>query len=113
MPTLLDPDQLNLMLDALDTAYDHIVVVARTARRGPCSRRSRAASTPASSSPRASGARRAPTQPGTFLGFEVTDIELFRLERPLAGQVAQERLARVTKRRRGALGLKASRVARG
>ncbi len=27
--TLLDPDQLNLTLDALDTAYDHIVVVAR------------------------------------------------------------------------------------
>ncbi len=26
---LLDPDQLNLTLDALDTAYDHIVVVAR------------------------------------------------------------------------------------
>ncbi len=27
---LLDPDQLNLTLDALDTAYDHIVVVARS-----------------------------------------------------------------------------------
>jgi hypothetical protein len=33
--------------------------------------------------------------PGTFLGFEVTDIELFRLEHPVSSRLAQERLARV------------------
>jgi hypothetical protein len=30
-----------------------------------------------------------------FLGFEVTDIELFRLEHPVSSQLAQERLARL------------------
>jgi hypothetical protein len=34
--------------------------------------------------------------PGTFLGFEVADIELFRLERPKSDQLARERLARLT-----------------
>ena len=34
--------------------------------------------------------------PGTFLGFEVTDIELFRLERTKSDQLARERLARLT-----------------
>ena len=34
--------------------------------------------------------------PGTFLGFEVADIELFKLERPLSNHLVQERLARLT-----------------
>ena len=37
----------------------------------------------------------APDQAGSFLGFEVADIELFRLERSKSNQLARERLARV------------------
>ncbi len=47
------------------------------------------------------GRRRAdvlPDPPGTFLGFEVIDIELFRLERTIGQQLAQERIARFTRR---------------
>ena len=93
----LDPDQLNLTLDALDTAYDHIVVVGKNSA-------ARALFEAIQGRFDAGvlvyeGKRRMARadQPGTFLGFEVTDIELFRLERPLSGQVVQERLARVTK----------------
>ena len=93
----LDPDQLNLTLDALDTAYDHIVVVGKNSA-------ARALFEAIQGRFDAGvlvyeGKRRMTRadQPGTFLGFEVTDIELFRLERPLSGQVVQERLARVTK----------------
>ena len=35
-----------------------------------------------------------PDRAGSFLGFEVTDIELFRLERAKSSQLARERLAR-------------------
>jgi succinoglycan biosynthesis transport protein ExoP len=93
--TLLDPDQLNLTLDALDTAYDHIVVVARSdvaralfeAILGRFD-----AGIIVSDGKR----RGTPDAPGTFLGFEVADIELFRFERPKSAQLARERLARVT-----------------
>jgi hypothetical protein len=33
-----------------------------------------------------------------FLGFEVADIELFRLERPASARLADERLARFMSR---------------
>ncbi len=93
---LLDPDQLNLALDALDTAYDHIIVVANTrAARAlfeAIQGRFDAGVIVADSKRRAS---KLPDIPGTFLGFEVTDIELFRLERPASGRLAAERLSRV------------------
>jgi hypothetical protein len=93
----LDPDQLNLTLDALDTAYDHIIVVSRnSAARAlfeAIQGRFDAGVLVYEGKRRTARAE----EPGTFLGFEVTDIELFRLERPLSGQVVQERLARVTK----------------
>ena len=107
---LLDPDQLNLALDALDTAYDHIIVVGRTqAARAlfeAIQGRFDAGVIVADGKRRAS---KLPDAPGTFLGFEVTDIELFRLERPASGRLAAERLARfVTKG-----GAEASRLTRG
>ncbi len=92
---LLDPDQLNLALDALDTAYDHIIVVGRTrAARAlfeAIQGRFDAGVVVADGKRRAS---KLPDAPGAFLGFEVTDIELFRLERPVSGRLAAERLAR-------------------
>jgi uncharacterized protein involved in exopolysaccharide biosynthesis len=92
--TLLDPDQLNLTLDALDTAYDHIVVVARNdvARALFEAILGRFDAGIIISEP----VRRstAPDMPGSFLGFEVADIALFRLERPKSNQLARERLAR-------------------
>lgn len=94
--TLLDPDQLNLTLDALDAAYDHIVVVARHdvahALFEAIQGRFDAGIIVSEPKRRAT----APDMPGTFLGFEVTDIELFRLERPKSNQLARERLARFT-----------------
>jgi uncharacterized protein involved in exopolysaccharide biosynthesis len=93
---LLDPDQLNLALDALDTAYDHIIVVGRMrAARAlfeAIQGRFDAGVIVADENRRAA---RLPETPGTFLGFEVTDIELFRLERPASGRLAAERLARL------------------
>lgn len=93
---MLDPDQVNLALDALDSAYDHIVVV------GP-SQAARALFEAIQGRFDAGvivteGKRRAKLTeaPGTFLGFEVADIELFRLECPLSSRVVQDRLARLT-----------------
>jgi hypothetical protein len=93
---LLDPDQLNLALDALDTAYDHIIVVGKTrAARAlfeAIQGRFDAGVVVADGNRRASNLA---DPPGTFLGFEVTDIELLRLERPASGRLAAERLARL------------------
>jgi uncharacterized protein involved in exopolysaccharide biosynthesis len=92
---LLDPDQLNLVLDALDTAYDHIVIVGRNrearALFEAIQGRFDAGVIVGDGKRRAS---RLPDAPGMFLGFEVADIELFRLERPASARLAEERLAR-------------------
>lgn len=78
----LDDERLNLLLDALDEAYDHIVVAATYDEArilfetiqgrfdagvivGEAKRSAKVLSDP----------------PGTFLGFEVTDIDLVRLAR--------------------------------
>ncbi len=93
---MLDPDQVNLALDALDTAYDHIVVVGsnQSARALFEAIQGRFDAGVLVSE----GKRRAKLAdaPGTFLGFEVADIELFKLERPLSNRVMQDRLARLT-----------------
>ena len=78
----LDPEKLNLLLDALDEAYDQIIVVAR-----PPDARSLFetiqgrfdAGVTVNSGPRSAAALQDP--PGTFLGFEVTDITLVRFNR--------------------------------
>lgn len=92
---LLDPDQLNLALDALDTAYDHIVVVARNAPARALFEtiQGRFDAGVVVAGPKRRPARM-PDMPGTFLGFEVADIELFRLEHAVSSQLAKERLAR-------------------
>jgi tyrosine-protein kinase Etk/Wzc len=96
---LLDPDQLNLVLDALDTAYDHIVIVGKTrearALFEAIQGRFDAGVIVADGKRRAS---RLPDAPGMFLGFEVADIELFRIERPASARLAEERLARFMSR---------------
>ena len=94
---LLDPDQINLALDALDTAYDHIIIVGsnRAARRLFEAIQGRFDAGVIVAEAKRRTAKPA-DGPGMFLGFEVADIELFRLERPISGQVAQERLARLT-----------------
>ncbi|HWK38395.1 MAG TPA: exopolysaccharide transport family protein [Hyphomicrobium sp.] len=93
--TLLDPDRLNLTLDALDTAYDHIIVVARTdvARALFEAILGRFDAGIVVSEARRRGIT--VDRPGSFLGFEVTDIELFRLERTKSGQLTRDRLTRL------------------
>lgn len=93
---MLDPDQVNLALDALDTAYDHIVIVgsnqaARALFEAIQGRFDAGVIV-------SEGKRRTKLAdaPGTFLGFEVADIELFKLERPLSNRLVQDRLARLT-----------------
>jgi polysaccharide biosynthesis transport protein len=77
----LDPDQLNLVLDALDEAYAHIVVVgeysaARVLFEVIQGRFDAGVMVTDGSQPQP--ALRDPE--GTFLGFEVADIDLLRFE---------------------------------
>lgn len=80
-PDGLDADQLNLILDALDEAYDHIVVVGRyeAARNLFEAIQGRFDAGVLAMGPTEAG-RVLTEPPGTFLGFEVADIELIRLE---------------------------------
>ncbi|WP_244531152.1 GumC family protein [Hyphomicrobium facile] len=94
----LDIDRLNLVLDALDEAYDHIVVVGRhdEARRlfEGIEGRFDAGITVASSLRKAAEPE---DRDGTFLGFEVAEIDVIRYERREAVAPAlMQRLARVT-----------------
>ena len=90
-PTM-DPDQLNLVLDALDEAYAHIVIVGEhdsvrhlfETIQGRCDAGVLIASGQ-------TAALRDP--PGTFLGFEVADIEIIRMEAATAPRdLVQRRL---------------------
>ncbi len=94
--TVLDPDRVNLTLDALDTAYDQILIAARkdVARALFEAILGRFDAGIVVSEQRRRGAL--PEAPGTFLGFEVADIELYRIERAKSSQLARERLARFT-----------------
>ncbi len=93
--TVLDPDRVNLTLDALDTAYDQILIAARkdVARAIFEAILGRFDAGIVVSEPRRRGTL--PEAPGTFLGFEVADIALYRIERSKSNQLARERLARV------------------
>jgi Mrp family chromosome partitioning ATPase len=97
----IDPDQLNLILDALDEAYDHIVVAGRydEARKlfevieGRFD-----AGIVVVEPPRVAPILEDVSQ--TFLGFDVADIDLIRFERQAsAGSAVSERIARVTEPR--------------
>jgi uncharacterized protein involved in exopolysaccharide biosynthesis/Mrp family chromosome partitioning ATPase len=86
----LDDDQLNLVLDALDEAYDSIVVAGP---HGPVrdlfeaiQGRFDAGVLVADSSQRGHALV---DPPGTLLGFEVTDIDIIRYERAGAGSASR------------------------
>ena len=75
----LDPDQLNLVLDALDEAYAHIVVAGEheSVRSLFETVQGRFDAGVVVASPLVAALR---DPDGTFLGFEVADIEILRLE---------------------------------
>ncbi len=95
----VDPDQLNLVLDALDEAYDYIVVSGQNedarvlfeAIQG----RFDAGILVTDPKKRTSVLQ---DPPGTFLGFEVTDIDVICVERKGPGPVSSQRLIRATKK---------------
>jgi hypothetical protein len=97
----LDADQLNLVLDALDEAYDYIVVTGRhdSARQLFETIEGRFDTGIVVAEPRKL-AQVIDDPADTFLGFEVADIDIVRLERrvPEAPPV-QQRIARATGRR--------------
>lgn len=89
------PEQINLVLDALDEAYEHIIVTGRHAEArtlfeviegrfdaGVIVSEMRARS-PVLEDP-----------PGTFLGFEVADIDVIRYERRATITASNQRIAR-------------------
>lgn len=95
----LDPDRLNLVLDALDETYDHIVIAGRylPSRMLFETIEGRVDTGVLVGE----GGRRAaaePDAPGTFLGFEVADIDVVRYERTQPSAVPQQRLARAVSR---------------
>ena len=93
----VEPDQLNLVLDALDEAYDHIVVAGNyedardlfEAIQGRFDTGVLIADTKKRASVLDDPA-------GTFLGFEVADIDVIRFERTAAAPAATQRVLRAT-----------------
>ena len=78
----IDPDQLNLVLDALDEAYNHIIVTGghdecRTLFEAIQGRFDAGVLVHDAKKP----ARVLQHLPGTFLGFEVADIDVVRMEK--------------------------------
>lgn len=80
-PEGLDADQLNLILDALDEAYDHIVVIGQyEAARSLFEAIQGRFDAGIIASQAGSKAHMPHDPPDTFLGFEVADIDLIRFE---------------------------------
>lgn len=94
----IEPDQLNLVLDALDEAYDHIIVVggqedARFLFEAIQGRFDAGVLV-------ADGKKRSTVledPAGTFLGFEVSDIDVIRFERSAQSQAVSQRIVRATR----------------
>ncbi len=89
LATAEDADRLNLVLDALDEAYDHIVVVGsfEAARQLFQTIEGRFDAGVTVCEPR----KRQPlieAEPGSFLGFEVSDLDVIRFERTAAANAA-------------------------
>ena len=91
----LDPNQINLLLDALDEVYRHIIVAGRNglARQlfetiegrfdaGVVVTDAASADLPE------------PEAPGTFLGFEVSDLEIIHFHREAAGAARRGSMGR-------------------
>jgi polysaccharide biosynthesis transport protein len=81
-PSVIDADRLNLVLDALDEAYDHIVVAglyqSTQALFEAIQGRFDSGVTICDSKRRPQIAE---DMPGSFLGFEVTDLDLMKIDR--------------------------------
>jgi len=78
-PEGLDADQLNLILDALDEAYDHIIVVGNYENARALFETIQGRFDAGIVSSDANDSQRVlDDPPDTFLGFEVTDIDLIR-----------------------------------
>lgn len=95
----IDPDQLNLVLDALDEAYDHIIVTgqhddARALFEAIQGRFDAGIVIP--------DLKKRPSvlqdPPGTFLGFEVADIDVIRMARAAPPAVPSQRILRATRK---------------
>jgi Mrp family chromosome partitioning ATPase len=85
-----DADRLNLILDALDEAYDQVIVAGRTepARIFFETIEGRVDCGVLIADPARSGAGHQ-DPPGTYLGYEVADIDLIRYDRQLASTAGQ------------------------
>ena len=102
-PAALDPDHLNLVLDALDEAYDHIIVTGPhdEARDLFEAIQGRFDAGLLVSDPNA-GSDKASEKSDTFLGFDVADIDVIRLTKVAAKQATpaaapSQRLQRATR----------------
>lgn len=91
----LDIERLNLVLDALDEAYEHIIV---SAKHEPARELFEALQGRFDAGVLVTDGKRRATvlddPPGTYLGFEVADIDLVTLERTPAGTPAGQRITR-------------------
>lgn len=92
---VIDSEKLNLLLDALDEAYDQIIVVARPADARTLFEAIQGrfdAGVTVTSGLRSAATLQDP--PGTFLGFEVTDITLVRFCRAEGNPQGTQRILR-------------------
>ncbi len=95
----VDPDQLNLVLDALDEAYDYIVVSGQNEEARVLFEAIQGrfdAGVLVTDPKKRTSVLQDP--PGTFLGFEVTGIDVIRVERKGPDPVSSQRLIRATKK---------------
>ena len=95
----VDPDQLNLVLDALDEAYDYIVVAGQTEEARVLFEAIQGrfdAGVLVTDPKKRTSVLQDP--PGTFLGFEVTDIDVIRIDRKGPAPVSNQRIIRASKK---------------
>ncbi len=95
----VDPDQLNLVLDALDEAYDYIVVAGQTEEARVLFEAIQGrfdAGVLVTDPKKRTSVLQDPS--GTFLGFEVTDIDVIRVDRKGPAPVSNQRIIRATKK---------------
>jgi succinoglycan biosynthesis transport protein ExoP len=97
-----DPDHINLILDALDEAYDHIVVAGPHDDALALFEAIQGRFDAGVIVGEANSARRSIDAPGMFLGFEVAEIDVMRFERrSTTGNISQQRIARASGAARG------------
>lgn len=98
----VDAEQLNLVLDALDEAYDHIIVVgAHDECRFLFEAIQGRFDTGVIVAEAGKRAKVLDDPEGSFLGFEVSDIDVIRFERQKANPVVSQRILRATQRNGG------------